>query len=546
MLKGCDIILALSENTINFQFEQLYKKNIIPKKWNAQDGSIESEFEAKIESPMISIIEDDRKKLNLEISFTSGTLSYWKGFGPAATRMIEDMKGWKYVFEVKLGLISHKADEFISRNTGSLTVTQEATTQVQDSIAGIPDKYFTIESLFIDFTNTNFTQYDASKSIILVEEPSALEAFQVSIFNYFKRLAETQNPYILGHSIKRVDYESQPAIFQPTSCNYSTSYDKNPGLSALNFLMMIDGREFAEAQDTGILPHSFISYEDPSIDGIFVLNYQYFKDNYINKHITPVIKNAVNQFMNNIRQIKIEMEDGWYSWEDCEIIGFDNINNIELKESDVCLWQANVNGSVKASISTVGFEISSTNKQDIDIDFDLLFESRKNNYLEFIFRVRIDIKYNYQAVIPGTMGNYEDGFMTNHAEKGGKEYKIHIKMLSGKHGKIKLETYCENGEFIENNMEKINSYMNSFGEKFRKGVESGYSIFELSINEITLTLESELQTISAQKTILPLGNLYTYKNIRLFDPDKKAKKPTDNAVCFDIAYAPLNKRIIRV
>ena len=532
ILKGCDIILALSENTINFQFEQLYKKNIIPKKWNAQDGSIESEFEAKIESPMISIIEDERKKLNLEISFTSGTLSYWKGFGPSATRMTENMKGWKYVFEVNLGLISHPADEFVSGNAYSLTVTQEATKQVKDSIDGISDKYFTIESLFMDFTNTNFTQYDTSKSVIIVDDPSALDAFQILISNYFKRLAETQNPYILGHSIKRIDHGSQSALFQPTNCRYSTSYNKKSELSALNFLMMIDGNRFPEAQDTGILPQSLIIKEGASVDGVLVLNYQEFKIKYIDQNIIPVIKSIVGRFIDDIRGLQIKVEDGLYSWERCEITGFENIPNIELKESEGCLWQANMKGCIKGSSTSLGFECQASHKEDVNFNFALSLESKNDNYLDFILRVIVDINFSYDEFIAGTMGIHEKGSMSNKE----KEYKIHIKIQPAQHGKIKIKINCDEGVFIENNMQKINSLLYNISHQFKNSVSAGYSQIENSVKEIVPKLKSEFTTITAQKTVLPLGNVYTYQNIRLFYPDQRSKNPINNAVCFDVGY----------
>ncbi|NQY62980.1 MAG: hypothetical protein HRT38_04495 [Alteromonadaceae bacterium] len=542
ILKGCDIILALSENTINFQFEQLYHRNVIPNKWNAKDESTESEFEAKIESPTISIIEDDRKKINLEIYFTSGTLSYWKGFGPSATRMTEDMKGWKYIFEVNIGLISHPADQFVSGNTHSLTVTQEATKQVKDSIDGISDKYFTIESLFMDFTNTNFTRYDTSKSVIIVDEPSALDTFQILISNYFKRLAETQNPYILGHSIKRIDHESQPASFQPTNCRYSTSYNKKSELSALNFLMMIDRREFPEAQDCGILSRSLITNEDASVDGVFFLNYNDFKVKYIDITIIPIIQNTFNEYVANFSKQEFRAERSWISDEEISVKGF---SPIEFKAANDYLWDANLQGSLFIeTTSRSGLYIikMAEYEEKYNYDISLSVESKHNNYLDIVLSMTIHVDVTLKKP-DGLLGHKTiSGYLSNKPDNKGRISKLHIEFRCGQKGKIDIVINKEKEVFIENNMEEIKEQFPDVSRTLQESLLSTHSRMEECFYKILPQLQSEFTTIAAQKTVLPLGNVYTYKNIRLFDSDKKSKSPIDNAICFDIAYMPVSNK----
>jgi hypothetical protein len=337
-LKTCDMVLAISEETINYQFYLLRKQNIVHTNWNIvlyDDGTahvnqnkadfekdIEKEefacaFYANISDPKISILESEQKTVNFFIPFESGTMYYWKGHGKIATIETVDMDDWIYAFKVQIGLIEKSVTDDPSL---SWMITEESRESLNEVInnSGLDQKYFTIESLFLELENANYADYDAKASNIPVDI-AILADFQSLLSNYFKELANTDNPYILGYAVKVKDIPDQEeAMFEPTALRYSTTYNENPKLRAFNFLMVTNEEgsfsddEGVSPEDVGVFPKSLIT--DPDSDGELVINAELFCKNIIDTIDFATIYSESLNTVENLIEV-YDMDDGMFSAE---------------------------------------------------------------------------------------------------------------------------------------------------------------------------------------------------------------------------------------
>jgi hypothetical protein len=330
-LKGCDMVLAISQDTINFQFSSLITEGIISKIWNvilyensaivnlsALDfkAAIEKEdfdcaFNATISDPEMLILKNESKTVNLFIPFESGTMYYWKGYGRKATMEKVNMENWKYAFKVQIGSIEKSV-----ANDPSLSwmITEHSKDALENVIAqsGLDQKYFRIESLFLDFENANYADYDAKNSYIPIDN-TQLSAFQNLLSNYFKTLKGTDNPYILGYAVKVKDVPYQEeAMFQPTALKYSTTYNEDPDLAAFNFLMVTNKEGvFSDAEDVGVFSASLIT--DASVDGELVINAKLFCNKIFEKlNLQEIYSDTFKSVVDNSVKINESDQDHWY------------------------------------------------------------------------------------------------------------------------------------------------------------------------------------------------------------------------------------------
>jgi len=149
------------------------------------------------------------------------------GFGPIAQPQHYSMQGWRYGFAVTLNQASW------SSNTGGTSPSVNG--QLQQFIAN----QFNIEFLFLDFVSSNLMSHDPG----VTDCPAEMTQFMSF---YFKHIGSTQNPYILGYSIKALPQsrfpESLPPALVPSSAGFAMYKDNGDArISNLNFVMDTEG-----------------------------------------------------------------------------------------------------------------------------------------------------------------------------------------------------------------------------------------------------------------------------------------------------------------
>lgn len=561
-LAGYDMVLALSQNTINYQFQQLYKRNIIHKKWGVLGGKTADEkdfhitdqdagfkqkikdwialqkdiekakkagkweeigdlmkrrnsenlnftfgWDATLAAPEVSFIKDNTKEVLLEIRFKSGKLYYREEETKAISAF--NLKNAMYVFRVPIGQLKVTKDNMI------LDAGESAATIIRES--GLSDEDFTIQSLFLNFENANISNFDKSKSTL---PDGSSEAFQNAIANYFNMtVSGSDNPYVLGYGINRKKIKaSDKAMFQPTSLGFSTSYsnkNKKPGtFSAFNFLMMLNDTKPPTTTTAGILPKSLIELGkdvSSSTDGVFSIQKTHF-----NTYI-KTLDDYVQSVFTNLDGVTLSH-------------GFKNgvmvLKRHQKKKDDT-----------------------------IDTVFTITKESAKNNSYNSGISVRYKIEINVDVIVKAwfikvgektlsTSGKYTK----DEIKKKGSAGYLDFTIKAGKTGRFDLDhnltspnvAFDENPDlfghgfwndllsiltiFISWIILAVKAIVNQIAADLGKQGASGSSALIDKLNEIDVLNQTN-------KVILPLGKIYAFKNLRIEDKQ--------DIIAYDIAYAPV-------
>lgn len=589
-LKGCDMVLAISQDTINFQFSSLITEGIISKIWNvilyensaivnlsALDfkAAIEKEdfdcaFNATISDPEMLILKNESKTVNLFIPFESGTMYYWKGYGKKATMEKVNMENWKYAFKVQIGSIEKSV-----ANDPSLSwmITEHSKDALENVIAqsGLDQKYFRIESLFLDFENANYADYDAKNSYIPIDN-TQLSAFQNLLSNYFKTLKGTDNPYILGYAVKVKDVPHQEeAMFQPTALKYSTTYNEDPDLAAFNFLMVTNKEGvFSDAEDVGVFSASLIT--DASVDGELVMNAKLFCNKIFEKlNLQEIYSDTFKSVVDNSVKIDKRTQNHWYSSLESLTLNPPNLYEGELKaenygmscyETPFTFTIEGTSGSSAGYGSTTEFnEITSVVSyieffQDT-IDVVSTSKTVKVELIkpgEFSAKKRTKEQVEFKYDIPkfkSEKGNYPLGLAittySNSAQrcyyfpsdgikrkyKGSCQTTVPqctlYKFEAGARGKITIESRAFEPETKASSSDgmvrSLDESLKTFNNDLKNALEN--------LNE---KIEDTLKNLSTGNIIFPCNQLYTFKSLR-FEGNPSTTKIDDNTVRVKVTYS---------
>lgn len=569
-----DMVLGLSQNTINYQFYQLHRGKVIHKDWAVLMGNVtnrkkkgepftllrttENEiafndkidlwvdlqeqiadayedqdfgeigaltgqlkaanadfdlgWDASIKAPTIDILDKKTQSLILNIAFRSGRLLYRTN---SLTEVEEfDLKNCVYAFEVPIGKLQINKDQMV------LKAQEEMDKVIRES--GLSDDDFTIESLFLNFENANIISFDPGRSNF--PEEAALP-LQVSIKNYFDQtLKGSDNPYVLGYGVSRRKISSsEKAMFQPTSLNFSTSYSAHldpdtpvPGeFSAFNFLMMLNNRVPPYDQNTGVLPHSLIeSGKDTSstMDGVFAIQNEHFKA-YLNSLDTFVASQFEDQGID---------KNG----------GFKNGVMVGLKHD-----KHKVNDTIDSTY-TVTRQAIQNNAHDSGITVRYTIE------VSIRVGVHIDKDWEIQHVTLSTAGQHTKGDIKEPGSIGHLDFQI----KAAQEGQFSLDhtvtapniAFDKSPNLFEGDAGTVflNVILTIFGGVIQiiRGIVNAIAVemgkdSALAGNELVARL-ADLDVLNqTNKVILPLGKIYTFKNLRhIADKD---------IIAYDIAYAPV-------
>jgi len=511
MLAECDMVLGISENTINYQFEQLWKRKKIQREWNILidsnevlinpdsktfDDKIDNEqfdvaFKAKIEAPTIKILKNDSKVLNFFITFKSGTMYSWEGNGKNAKVKTSSMENWIYAFKVAIGNIEKDAN-----NVSWITDESKEYFFVISKFVGLPVELFSIESIFLDFENSNYSDYSTKDSKIDLSI-TELAYFQSLLSNAFKHIKNSDNPYILGYGLKLKKYENQEkALFQPTTLRHTTTYDDNPNLSSFNFLMMIDNKKFPDGQAVGVLNKTIIKSESNEISGALALNNTVVTE----KLFLPLIEIMEQTIVDIDKKFKSAKfnKNGNNSWVlNSSYTEREEKKRLESKYGQKYDWPGY---NSKKSLE-INFSVS--NHQDLG-----------------------GIKLDYSAIVNATIDYDEDINFGKHVEEES-EAILSVLFTMSKDGKIETKVLKETD--VEESKEAYALYPTNMPIY---DLSSLFTTLKEIGNNIKSSLEDKISNFSIGKIIFPLGDILMYKNME-FEFDEKSNS---GALVLDAAY----------
>jgi hypothetical protein len=290
-------------------------------------------FIAAIGNPYISIREHGYFDISFCIPFTTGKMCWTKYDRKGDVTHVKEasLDGFTYVFTVQLGKIAYPFPEAdIPHPIARENVKAYVTAQTNNAPSLRPED-FTVERLFLDFENADFIADTARTIIPAGMSDSGWIDFQRLLQLYFTEdLAGSANPYVLGYAVTIPDLEKRdPAVFQPASLDYSTSFvavdggglhEASPGAGAtgddkrcaLNYLMMVTEPVKAKATARGEFA-SLIGEEDV-IDklhkyNVLGLDYGLFYEKYLLPGL-DIIATELNATVADMENSKSSTEPG--------------------------------------------------------------------------------------------------------------------------------------------------------------------------------------------------------------------------------------------
>lgn len=559
-LAGFDMTLALSQTTINQQFKKLHQQKIIDSNWkllagNAirksskrkpffitgtdvnfssrlniwqgrqQDfvktgdfsilGSLKDSgnnfdfgWDVELNPPTIHIEDRNSQYVLFDLRFKSGFLYYLSDPQDSVTRY--DLKGAVYSFKVPIGRLK------IDQKAMTLNAQTEVKTVVRES--GLRASDFTIESLFLNFRNAKISEFDLIRS----KFPKGIaDRLSAAINNYFNiMLPAKENSFVLGYGVSHSKRrKSEKALFQPTSLAHSTTYSSKrsrtqpaPGqFSALNFLMMVNDNKAPTNQTGGVMAQSLIELgkaQQTAASGVFALEH--------------------SLFMTYLQSLDTYVE------------------SIFSSQSGV-----KINGGFKSGVMRATQR--DYHKDDtIDTTYTLTRQPIKNiatggigiRYrLQVSIRVGIHIgkKWEIKSASLSTAGQHTKG----NINKKGAEGSLIFQLKSGKGGRFDLHSkltkptiaFNESPNLFEGPVGKVIGNIVTLIFAWPMAIVNaiiGQIVADLGVNTVVKenTLIKSLNKLNmlnqTNKVILPLGNTYTYKNLRYLE-DKKV-------LVYDISY----------
>ncbi|GAB5526995.1 MAG: hypothetical protein Roseis2KO_48670 [Roseivirga sp.] len=560
-LTGYDMVLALSESTINKQFKKLHQENIIYKQWKLLAGNVfkrsarkppffitgaDVNFDSRLniwmglqqdfvktgdfsmlasltdsqnnfdfgwntvmKAPVIQIEDRNTQEVVLNLAFQSGYL-YHLG-DPMQEVSVYDLKGCVYSFRAPIGKLK------INKQAMLLQAQNEMNAVIRDS--GLKDKDFRIESLFLNFSNAKVNQFDVTRSKFPKEVEVPLTAAMNNYFNLF--LPASDNPYILGYGVSRTKVGSrEKAMFEPTAVGFSTSFSSRqsgsriPGqFSAVNFLMMANDNKAPTHQTAGVLAHSLIETgkaQQTPVSGIFALEHSLF-----------------TQYLSSLDQY---------------------VESIFSSQSGI-----NINGGFKSGTMRATQRDYHKKHDTIDTTYTLSREPIKNlagaGGIEVRYKLHVSVRvgihigkdWEIKSATLSTSGAYTKGDINKKGSVGW----LSFQLKGGKEGRFDLANkltkpniaFDENPNMFEGPVGKVIGSIVTLIFAWPMAIVNGIIgqiVADLGVNTAVKNnplIDSLNQLDLLNKTnsvILPLGKTYTYKNLRYL-ADKKI-------VVYDIAY----------
>lgn len=301
-LSGFDMVWAIKQKTLNQQLVWLLQNHLNPSvligdaerdgfviggaAGSADEAMLASPTDA---SPMLELNTGQSKTARLILTFESGTISHYSGFGPGALVKTQSIKEWKICFRVNLNL-GQVAHEALGSATGTIPPS------IRAMLTQFDPAMFRIDSIFVDLDNADLTTYDVGASSIPTDDEFIKTKFSVGMGAWLSRFRGQDNPFILGYPVSRLEPSGEPYnLFAPSGASLSSTDAQGancavavPGDATLNFLLLTGGKKItddARYRDpgAGVFHRNLAAGTDG--DGVAIISRELFFNTYLRRFL---------------------------------------------------------------------------------------------------------------------------------------------------------------------------------------------------------------------------------------------------------------------
>jgi hypothetical protein len=302
LLNNYDVVLAVSQTTINNQFYLLFAEGVI-------DSTIDIAYvptlpalklQATINAPTVDLVLNPVSpyQLNFNLSFQSGTFTYMDYAKDATNPQSADVSGWNVTL-----LVSLQKMTIDTAAPAGLAVSQSAQTALSPYVG---DSAFTVQALFLDFDNVNLSQMIVQAAGVQMQPSDARYPWVLTAMQQlFAGLETSGNPYILGfHAASNDPAQTNPQLpaLAPTRVQFISNQYTPPagaqsstaddGLSALCYLAMTGTAPFPYP-DGKVPVFVWNPITDAQLQARMFIDSATFNSGYIQALVLPVLQQAM-------------------------------------------------------------------------------------------------------------------------------------------------------------------------------------------------------------------------------------------------------------
>ncbi|ORX91948.1 hypothetical protein K493DRAFT_409049 [Basidiobolus meristosporus CBS 931.73] len=280
-----DIVLSVTQGTLNNQLRNMWLRRdqlAFPKTWDNESLRMDSiddpSFKLNLDVPQLEIL--GQNDIRITFTFTEGSKLVLLKFNRSTKQVMEEEVSLKgYTFSMRTNMVKTQYQS----THGDLLDSSE-----QEKLRPFQENQFTIQSLFMDFTNVKAGTFEGGAES---SNPSSVMAFNSviqALINKLKGPEYAAYPFLFG--VVATQPLSDKGNWTPTNFINSTTLQRNASeQSTLNFLMTINPKT-----DINKLPEYYpevIQANEKSIRARLLLHH---------KHMDEKIKNAI---MQSIRKV---------------------------------------------------------------------------------------------------------------------------------------------------------------------------------------------------------------------------------------------------
>lgn len=561
-LDGYDMVLALSKGQIDLQLYLMWQNRAIPRRWQSR-GDDGTSFDAVINAPVMGFVPNDQKHVQLSIAFVSGTFTCPRQEGGPRQRF--EMAGWCSTFNAAIGRMVSGVDG--GQAPGGPHVHEEAARNIRKIIqqSHSPESSFTLESFFLEVQQEDILHHDVGRSSFPGLPEPFVRRFQKLLAGFLEGIQKRSPPFVLSHILKPCRPEDAPALLAPTFCRYSISYKEsaespgNPNLrhSSLNFHMMTGARA-APPESATANGKIFIQSDAQGIDGVLWIDYRLFRDKIL-AHIPETISKAFvtmwgdhDKNLNYQNQEASELFLGFIDTDSRSVNssatsqqGTLVLENHGYRWRTTTPWQMNLQADSVQKSTLQCFRYSLTENVSVGVSIDVeraagglclkvILESSARQRLDryrlprsiLTHMVGIDLAFGFGDLIVG------DGFPKN-GSTDNKDAPSSVKVVFYTDTDGRLTPVAQDsvdGVFSQNLIG-----FEGFDARLKAAMGTVHNALVVLASDLRESLAAALKASFTTKVILPLGSVYTYKNLQLYQPSDRLAAES-NAVFCDIRY----------
>ncbi|ORX91947.1 hypothetical protein K493DRAFT_409048 [Basidiobolus meristosporus CBS 931.73] len=262
-----DLVLSVTQTTLNDQLTNMWARRgklAFPKIWNNKtlnmDADDDPEFEIHLEVPTLEVMGQGEVKITFVFGEGSKLMEYSVNRKTKQVTTTE-ISIASYQFSMRTDMAKIKFED-----SHSDLLSDEEKKQLNS----FQENKFTIQSLFMDFTNVKAGTFEGQQSSKF-SFVNTCNSIIVALTNKLKGPDYSARPFLFGVVATKTLVDK--SAWAPANCRFSTSLQRSvPKQSTLNFLMTTDPKT-----DISKLPEFYpvvIDADEQTIKGRLLLNHK--------------------------------------------------------------------------------------------------------------------------------------------------------------------------------------------------------------------------------------------------------------------------------